>query len=203
MGRMHWTAYLWPGLPQLWDRGSGPGLVLALGSAAMLNAALLGTLVWSEWLPPGVRSALWLGVAVVWSGSALVSQGLKRPAGGGEDSSSTTEPLFVQALGLYLQGDWFEAERTLVTLLRRNPRDVDARFLIATLLRHTARLDEAARQLDQVERLEASRKWELEISRERALIAQARAECAGQDQGGQAQSTPEGPPQTAGVGQAA
>jgi len=78
----------------------------------------------------------------------------------------------------YLQGQWFEAEKSLVQLLRQNPRDVEARLMIATLFRRTRRWDEALRQLDQLERLEASQAWALEIQRERALIEQVKAETA-------------------------
>ena len=46
--------------------------------------------------------------------------------------------------------------------------------MLATMLRHTGRLDEANRQLDQIELIEHSRQWELEINRERQLSADAR-----------------------------
>jgi len=99
----------------------------------------------------------------------------------------------------YLQGQWFEAEKKLVSLLRQNPRDVEARLLIATLFRHTRRWEEALRQLDQLERLEASRAWALEIHRERELIRQAKAQlptsdasCSGSGQEVRAAPTPEG-----------
>jgi single-stranded DNA-specific DHH superfamily exonuclease len=72
-----------------------------------------------------------------------------------------------------LKGNWFEAECVLVGLLRCDPRDVDAGLMLATLFRHTGRLDEAARQLDSVERFDEAAKWIVEIDRERQWLAQA------------------------------
>ena len=58
-------------------------------------------------------------------------------------------------------------------LLRREQRDVDARLMLATLMRHTARADEAMKQLDLLASLDGAEKWELEIRRERELLAAA------------------------------
>ena len=46
--------------------------------------------------------------------------------------------------------------------------------MLATLLRHTGRLDEATRQLDTLARLEGAGKWELEIRQERELLKKAK-----------------------------
>ena len=73
-----------------------------------------------------------------------------------------------------MKGNWFEAERSLAELLDHNPRDLDARMMLATLLRHTHRWDEAQRQLDWLQKTEGSQKWELEMWRERQWLAEAR-----------------------------
>ena len=73
-----------------------------------------------------------------------------------------------------MKGDYYQAEHVLEGLLRRNLRDVDARLMLATLLRHTGRLDEAAGQLDTLARFEGAGKWELEMRRERELLAEAK-----------------------------
>jgi cytochrome c-type biogenesis protein CcmH/NrfG len=75
----------------------------------------------------------------------------------------------------YLQGSWFEAETKLLGLLRSAPRDVEARLLVATLLRRTRRHAEALDQLDRLERLRDAAKWSREISEERQHIAAATA----------------------------
>ncbi len=72
-----------------------------------------------------------------------------------------------------MKGDYYQAEHVLEGLLRRNVRDLDARLMLATLLRHTGRLDEATRQLDTLARFEGAGKWELEMRQERELLAEA------------------------------
>lgn len=177
MGRTPWWTYLWPGLPQLWRQAGWGSLAVAAGFAALVNLALASSLVWSELLTPGPRIGVWAAVAVVWTGSAFVSywQQCRRPV---EQAHGTAEGAFALALDHYLKGNWFEAEHVLRELLGRDPGDVDAGLTLATLFRHTGRHDEALRQLDAIERLEASGKWELEISRERELLAEVGAEDA-------------------------
>ena len=79
--------------------------------------------------------------------------------------------MFTPARDHYLHGNWYEAEETLVQLLRRDPNDVDARLMLATLMRHTERFDDARGQLKQLQRLEAAGKWQLEIRREWEYLA--------------------------------
>jgi thioredoxin-like negative regulator of GroEL len=81
------------------------------------------------------------------------------------------DELFRQARDDYLRGNWYEAEETLVALLKRDPNDVDARLMLATLMRHTERYDDARGQLKQLQRLEAAGKWQLEIRREWEYLA--------------------------------
>jgi cytochrome c-type biogenesis protein CcmH/NrfG len=78
-------------------------------------------------------------------------------------------------LGEYLKGAWFEAESLLGKLVAQDHRDVDARLMLASLLRHTRRPLEARRQLDELQRLEKAEKWQVEIERERQLLKQAEA----------------------------
>jgi hypothetical protein len=171
MGRMPWATYLWPGLPQLGKHGSWSSLAVAVGFAALVNAALVGSLVWSELLTPPVRMITWLAVTVLWAGSALVSlRGRAEPAA----KPAGTEDAYREALDHYLKGNWFEAECVLGGLLRQDPRDLEARLLLATLLRHTGRIEEARQQLDRLERFEGSGKWALEIHRERQGLDEAR-----------------------------
>ena len=59
-------------------------------------------------------------------------------------------------------------------LLRRNLRDLDARLMLATLLRHTGRLDEADATTRHAGAIEGAGKWELEMRRERELLAEAK-----------------------------
>jgi len=178
--RAPWAKYLWPGLPQLWLDGAWSGLALAIGSAALLNLLLLSTFVWVELLAPPVLLVGWLAVGAVWIGSAGLAY-LTGKRRGSDRQAASTEDLFRHALGEYLRGNWYEAETVLGRLLRCEPRDIEARLMLASLLRHTRRLQEARQQLIRLERLEGCEKWSLEIGTERTLIAELEMASAGDD----------------------
>ena len=61
---MRWAMCLWPGLPQLYLRGSWSALAVAVGAAALLDLALLCSFGWSELVAPDLRVAIWLSLAV-------------------------------------------------------------------------------------------------------------------------------------------
>ncbi len=180
MRRMRWAIYLWPGLPQLWLRGSWSGLAVAVATAALLDLALLGSFGWSELIGSEWLRALWLALGVVWVASAVLSvvgsrrQGLRGQADPAGDA-------FEKALEQYLKGNWFQAERLLGGLLHSDAGDLDARLMLATLLRHTGRFGEAAAQLDLLTRFEGAGKWEWEVRRERELLSQAKQRIDSQD----------------------
>ena len=173
MRRMPWATYFWPGLPQLWIRGSWSALALSVGAAVLLNLALLGSFVWDELIAPDVRKALWGALGTAWGVSAGLSiAGSRRKRG--RNRTDSHEDTFDETRRHYLKGNWFQAERALKGMLRTDARDLDARLMLATLFRHTGRLEEAARQLNLLVRLEGAQKWEMEIRRERELLADAR-----------------------------
>lgn len=168
-GRKPWMTLLWPGFPQLWVRGSWAALAAAVAAGGVLNAALLGTLVWNELLPDGLRSALWLVVGLVWAAGAIYTLFFK-PEHSPHQCFDPSDDPFPKAVVEYLRGNWYETERALGALVRYDVRDVQARLLLASLLRRTGRLEEAGRQLDTLARFEAADKWQLEIERERQQI---------------------------------
>jgi hypothetical protein len=171
MRRMQWTACLWPGLPQLWTHGSWAGLALAIGAAVVLDALLLVSFGWTELIGENVRNIVWAAFGVCWVVAAgwSVRDCRRRAAAGTPDPKHDQ---FAEALDTYLKGDYYRTERILEGLLRRNLRDVDARLMLATLLRHTGRFEEAGKQLDTLTRFEGAGKWELELERERQLLAE-------------------------------
>jgi hypothetical protein len=153
----------------------------------LLNIVLVASLVWPQWLAPNVRAGGWLMVLGIWFTSTVVAgRWCRNPAdrdrrndGGaraetGELSSPQDTDLFREAQTQYLQGNWFDAERLLDQLTRRNPGDADVHLLRATLCRHTGRLDEAAAGLQQLERLEDAQQWQWEIKNEWACLSRAR-----------------------------
>jgi cytochrome c-type biogenesis protein CcmH/NrfG len=147
-------------------------LALAAGFTLLVNVLLAATLVWTEWLLPGVLWGGWLMVALLWTGSASVAYYEQRERAPDE----TEQDWFCDAQTYYLQGNWYEAETLLGLCLKRSARDVEARLLLATLKRRTGRLEEASEQLNQLDRQEASAHWRLEIRRERELIDREREE---------------------------
>jgi cytochrome c-type biogenesis protein CcmH/NrfG len=157
--------------------GSWSGLAVALGAAAGLDLLLLASFGWSELIGEGLRNTLWAALGVSWVLAGGWSARQCRRQAAAEQPDPRADP-FTDALDHYLKGDYYQAEQVLEGLLRRNLRDVDARLMLATLLRHTERLDEAARQLDTLARLEGAGKWHWEIERERDLLAEARTEKA-------------------------
>jgi hypothetical protein len=177
MRRMPWIVYLWPGLPQVWFLGDWWGLVLALAAAAALDVMLLVSFGWTELTGAFIRNTLWVAFAAAWFVGLVwsIRQCRRQVA---VCSFRPDEDSFGQAVDHYLKGDAYQAEQILEGLLRRNARDVDARLMLATLLRRARRFDEAARQLDMLAKFEGAGKWEVEIQEERDLLAEAKAKVA-------------------------
>lgn len=180
--RLHWAAYLWPGLPHLWVRGSLAGLTLALAFSVLLNVLVLATLVWPAWLEPRLKFgcavvALGLWIAALWeTRGELRRLAALREASEQQDepeSEETPEPndlLLQQAQTSYLRGDWLEAERPLRAAIRADRDDFEARFWLVSVLRNSGRLRQAERWLRRLERLDAAAPWRHELQDERRRI---------------------------------
>ncbi len=65
--------------------------------------------------------------------------------------ASRADTLFRKAQREYLNGNWIGAEQLIVKLIDANPNDIDAQLLLASVLRRTGQLTEAAGQLRQLE----------------------------------------------------
>jgi hypothetical protein len=169
---VRWATYLWPGLPQLWFEGAWSALALAIGFSLLLNLLLVASLVWVDLLEPAVLSWGWLALGLAWVVSIVVM-------GWGNKSQSTParlvtqEDLFRRALGEYLRGAWFEAESLCGQIIERHPRDVDARLMLATVLRRTKRYQDARQQIAELERIELAARWQAEIEQEKQLLGDA------------------------------
>jgi len=148
--------YLWPGLPQLAKEGSWAALAVAVGFAALVNAALCGTLVWDELVASGMRTVLWAAVGSVWIASVAATCRWHRRQAAWQSGGPARDAL-AAAQDHYLKGNWFEAEQILAGLIRRNPRDVDAGLMRASLFRHTRRFVEAAGELERIGRFVGAR----------------------------------------------
>lgn len=168
-----WWTCLWPGLPQLWARGTWSGLALAVGFSLLLDGALVVSFAWTEFASAAVRTAVWTVLGACWLASVVAGcRWWWRQGAAAQDVREAG--LFERARDDYLRGHWLDAETTLHELLARDARDVDARLMLASLYRRTRRHDEAQRTLARLERLDGAEKWHDEIRRERALLAEAR-----------------------------
>jgi hypothetical protein len=176
--KLHWSIHLWPGLAQLWMRGSWVALMVAVGFTALANLLAAATFVWNEWLPVSVRWTAFGALAVVWLLAWIESRAdwrrLLAELSSGErvvsDPAEMADRWFREAQAAYLAGDWVLAEQTLLKLLKQDPRDAEARLMLATLWRHEGRTDAAAEELTRLELLETAAPWKDEIAWERERI---------------------------------
>lgn len=165
----------WPGLAGLWFRGQFSSLLVATGFSVLLNLALISSFLWPRSLGETFSAVAWPTVFLLWATSAAVAirslpdlMAVDQPPASEPDSASDT--LFIQAQHEYLTGNWQAAEALLRRRLDKAARDIEARLMLATMLRHQRRLDESAQQLDVMLRLDQSIGWNFEIQRERRLL---------------------------------
>jgi tetratricopeptide (TPR) repeat protein len=165
MQKKPWAIYVWPGLPHIWTHGSWPALYVAVMAAVFLIVVMVGSFGWSELIVPPLRTILWMSLAIVWGGAAVYSA-IKLRRQDADGNFGSAKDIFNLAMDRYLKGDFYQAERLLLKLLEKNPRDLDARLLLATLMRHTGRIKQASEQLDKLSCFEGAEKWALEIQSE-------------------------------------
>jgi hypothetical protein len=175
---MRWGPLLlcgWPGLPGLWFRGQMSSLLVAVGFSILLNLALVSSFLWPWSLGETFPAVAWPMIFLIWGTSAWVAyRGLTDvmsvPTSEKVADSDRPDTLFIQAQREYLGGHWEEAESLLKRRIENAPRDVEARLLLVTLLRHTRRLDQARDQLSAMQRFDEAHEWEFEADREQQLI---------------------------------
>ena len=160
---------LWPGLARLWFRGEWLGLLTACAYAALVNMLIVTTLLWTEVAPEYLRWAGWIVAIFWWLVAACLSlRDLPNLTSG--EPHEVNQGLFAAAQTEYLKGNWIEAEACVRKLLRRAPRDVESLLLLATIQRRTRRHDEARVQLQQIARLDAANRWQVELRKERQML---------------------------------
>lgn len=175
---MRWGPILlcgWPGLPGLWFRGQWVSLFVAIGFAILLNLTLVSSFLWREPLGETFLSVAWPVILLVWTLSAFIAYRrlpdlMAVPTSEKVASELDSDTLFIQAQSEYLRGHWEEATGLLVRQIRRNPRDVEARLLLATLFRHTRDFEKAKVELTNAQKFDEAIEWRLEIDRELELL---------------------------------
>ena len=163
---------LCPGYHGLIRYGRWTFLFVALMFALILDAFIVLNFYWTAFLTPGQRNGFLVALAVAWLVLSLIA-GARRRAIETEQTADVAENKFPEATAQYLRGNWYEAEHLLLGLLAKNPRDIEALLMQATLYRHTKRYAEAVAVLDKLQLLEDSGRWFLEIETERRLITAA------------------------------
>jgi hypothetical protein len=161
MRGLRWAIYLWPGLPDLWWRGTWSGLALAAAFATLLSLLIASTLVWGELLGPNPGGTIWGGFVAAWLALLIVST--RTSPAKAEAALAGPNDLFPSALAEYLRGNWLEAELLARKLIARVSSDVEARLLLAAVLRHTNRFDEARETLDVLTSWDRAAAWQMEI----------------------------------------
>jgi hypothetical protein len=172
-----WLSCLWPGLPPLWWQGAWSGLAMAVGFALLVNLLLLTSLVWTELLGTGLLLVAWMAAGVFWSVSVASSVRWCRQHRV-KSAIQPAEDLFPLALGEYLQGNWFQVEVLCNQLLARNPRDAEAKLLLASTSRQTGKFDEARERLADLQRFDSAARWEWEIEQELERVTEDQEQSA-------------------------
>lgn len=177
---MQWGSLLlcsWPGLPGLWYRGQWTSLLLAIGFSLLLNVALVSSFIWPWILGETFPAIAWPALIVVWVTSTWVGQRrlpdlMAAPRGEKVAELRTGDTLFIQAQDEYLRGHWEAAAGLLERQLHQQPRDVEARLLLATLLRHRREFQQARFHLGELAKLDAATEWQFEMQQEHELLRQ-------------------------------
>lgn len=165
----------WPGLPGLWFRGQMSSLLVAIGFSILLNLALVSSFLWPWSLGETFPFVAWPMIFLIWGTSSWMAYNgltdvMSVPATEKVADSKRPDTLFIQAQREYLGGHWEEAEALLNRRIGNVPRDIESRLMLATLLRHTRRLDEARDQISAIQRYDEAAEWDFEIDRECQLI---------------------------------
>lgn len=159
--RIPLPTYLWPGLPQLTQRGTWTALFWAMATAFLADGVIITRYIWPETFDKfwdNVILGCFLGVYVV---GCLVSFQIEKARSA--SSQKSKEDIFPEAQKRYLEGKYFEAEQALVKLLNATPEDIAARMLLIDLLVVNRRLEEAAQQLQQTIEFSEAQAWKWEL----------------------------------------
>ena len=181
---MNWGPALlccWPGLPGLWYRGRWSSLALAMAFAILLNLTIVASFIWTGMFRDDAFPAVaWPVLLLIWFTSAVIAKRNlpdvmsltkdDRFPLTDEETEDAVDTLFIEARREYLKGHWSEAQSLLQRQLKHHARDIESRLMLATLFRHTRKFDEAATQLDQIEKYDPAISWKNEIARERELL---------------------------------
>lgn len=166
---------LWPGLHALWRDGSWHALAISFLFGLLMNLAWLSTFVWPQWVSGYLVWTLWLSIGLGMIGSfffvTFIDRGRLSPA-----MISERETRLVSAQELYLQANYFEAERMLGKSNLTKEIDIEAELLRVSIFRRTGRLESALELIQRLSLLESSVVWLRELEAEKSLCMRSKKE---------------------------
>jgi len=164
----------WPGFQKLWLKGDFHSLMVSLLFSWVWVATCLATFVWPEWLisylSPGwlTNSALvllWIGLL---SASLLSAFGaILSTANSSNLGAAATQENLENAQELYLQANYFDAERLIRKNMSGQADDIESALLWIAILRRTRRIPQALELISNVVKLDAALLWMAELRSER------------------------------------
>ena len=166
---------LWPGSGGVLRQGRWSFLAIALVYGFALCVVVIINFYWSELLTGTHRWGAYAMLGFLWLVLNAKSARLEKQCKTLRLPPPPEKDAFPDAQQHYLQGNWFEAECCLTMLLRKNPRDIEALLMLATLYRHKQRYDEAESLLKELDLLEDASPWKFEIRSEKRKLIVANA----------------------------
>ena len=162
--RRYWLVLLsaWPGLAQIWTGQEVMGLITAAVFALALNHSLLGSFVWTEFLPSQLVTFLTAMAAITWTTTlAYTAWWLWRCHP--ERHRAEIDQLFREALELYLRGRWVESRNCCEAILVRNENDVETMLQLGLIHARTGQTDLARQTFRHCLELDGGSRWKWEI----------------------------------------
>lgn len=145
--------------------------------ATLLQAALAATFAWMDrggTFSTAAAALSWVSVLSLWGVGICWWRTEVRHATAHEQRASRDaecDDWLRQAQREYLREHWLEAELLARQILARQPCDVEARLLVASILRRTGRESEARQQLTRLAGDPRASPWVWEIETELGYLA--------------------------------
>ena len=164
MPKRFWLVTLsaWPGLAQIWTGQEVMGLITATVFTLALNLALLGSFVWTEFLPGQVVTFLTALAALTWLATLAYTAWWLWQCHP-ERHRAEIDRLFRDALELYLRGRWMDARKQCEAILIRNENDVETMLQLGLIHARTGQADLARQTFRHCLELDGGNRWKWEI----------------------------------------
>ena len=159
----------------MYRQGRWSFLTIALLFGFVLCGMVAANFYWSELSTGMLRWGTYVTLGVFWLALSSQSTRLEKHCNTLRLPPPPAKDMIPDAQQHYLQGNWFEAECCLNILIQKNPWDIEAMLMLATLYRHKERYDESDNLLRELERLEDSARWKNEIRMEKRKLIAANA----------------------------